>query len=120
MKLDELRAVQDDLHDLLDLFQATLISVLYIREEELEEVLAHLVVDDGLTWHNASTLAYPPRPNIGAMVGPSVGLQDPRSGAIYFSAHLAYSYWNQGGAQNVETMLRLIAQRVDDAAPTPE
>ena len=32
----------------------------------------------------------------------------------------AYSYWNQGGAQNVETMLRLIAQRVDDAAPTPE
>jgi len=23
-----------------------------------------------------------------------------------------YSYWNQGGAQNVETMLRLIAQRV--------
>ena len=22
-----------------------------------------------------------------------------------------YSYWNQGGAQNVETMLRLIAQR---------
>ena len=48
MKLDELRAVQDDLDDLLDLFQATLISVLYIREEELEQVLAHLVVDDGL------------------------------------------------------------------------
>ena len=48
MKLDELRAVQDDLHDLLYLFQATLVSVLYVGEEELEEVLAHLVVNDGL------------------------------------------------------------------------
>jgi len=48
MKLDELCAVKDDLHDLLDLFQATLVSVLHVGEEELEEVLAHLVVDDGL------------------------------------------------------------------------
>lgn len=48
MELDELRAVQDDLHDLLDLLQATLVLVLYVREEELEKVLAHFVVDDGL------------------------------------------------------------------------
>lgn len=41
--------------------------------------------DDGLTWERPSMLAYPPVPNIGGLIGPSVGLQA-ESGAIYFSA----------------------------------
>ena len=32
-------------------------------------------VDDGLTWSAGTTLAYPPRPNVGAMIGPSVGMR---------------------------------------------
>ena len=43
--------------------------------------------DDGLSWHNASVLSYPPNKNEGAMVGPSLGLQSPTSGTIYFYAH---------------------------------
>ena len=41
--------------------------------------------DDGLTWHNATTVAYPPQENRGALIGPSVGIQNAR-GTIYFSA----------------------------------
>ena len=52
--------------------------------------------DDGLTWStDATVLAYPPQPNMGAMPGPSVGLQA-ASGRIYFSAHLAFAYWDVG------------------------
>ena len=48
--------------------------------------------DDGLSWTNGTVLSYPPQENMGAMVGPSVGLQSPRTGRLYFSAHLAFSY----------------------------
>lgn len=48
MELDELGTVLDDLDNLLDLLEAASILVLNVRDEELEEVLAHLVVDDGL------------------------------------------------------------------------
>ena len=54
--------------------------------------------DEGLTWHNLSPLQFLSQPNIGAMIGPSVGLQAP-SGAIYFTAHLAYGYWDVGEYQ---------------------
>lgn len=40
--------------------------------------------DDGLSWSNASVLAYPPQPNLGGLIGPSVGIQG-ANGAIYFS-----------------------------------
>ena len=53
--------------------------------------------DDGLTWAAGTVLKYPPQPNIGAMVGPSVGIQA-ATGRIFFSAHLAYSYWTAGWA----------------------
>jgi hypothetical protein len=49
-------------------------------------------LDDGVTWTLAHAIAYPPRPNEGAMPGPSVGLQA-GSGRILFSAHVAASYW---------------------------
>ena len=49
--------------------------------------------DDGLSWGNEMVLRYPPQNNSGAMVGPSVGVQSPRTGRLYFSAHLAFSYW---------------------------
>ena len=53
--------------------------------------------DDGLTWTAGTVVEYPPQPNIGAMVGPSVGIQA-ATGRIFFSAHLAYSYWSAGWA----------------------
>lgn len=31
--------------------------------------------DDGLTWSNATTTAYPPENNMGSMIGPAIGLQ---------------------------------------------
>jgi hypothetical protein len=31
--------------------------------------------DDGLTWSNATTIAYPPENNMGSMIGPAIGLQ---------------------------------------------
>lgn len=50
MQLNELRAILNDLDDLLDLLEATsiLLGAEGIGMEELEEVLAHLVVYDGL------------------------------------------------------------------------
>jgi sialidase-1 len=52
--------------------------------------------DDGLTWSTPTMLQYPPQINRGAMIGPSVGIQSPITGRIYFSAHLAYSYYRLG------------------------
>lgn len=43
--------------------------------------------DEGRTWSNFSTISYPPVDNIGALIGPSVGIQS-ESGTIYFSARL--------------------------------
>lgn len=50
VQLDELGTVLNDLDHLLDLLEAAavLLGAESIRVEELEEVLAHLVVDDGL------------------------------------------------------------------------
>jgi hypothetical protein len=50
MQLNELRTILNDLDDLLDLLEAAsvLLSAEGIGMEELEEVLAHLVVNDGL------------------------------------------------------------------------
>jgi len=50
MQLDELSAILNDLHHLFDLLEATtvLLGTKGIWMEELEQVLAHLVVDDGL------------------------------------------------------------------------
>lgn len=50
MQLDELSTILNDLDDLLDLLEAAavLLGAKSIWMEELEEVLAHLVVDDGL------------------------------------------------------------------------
>merc|ERR1712032_1727377 len=59
-------------------------------------------LDDGLTWHGSEVLSYPPEQNQGALIGPSVGLQDAR-GLIYFSAnsvngkgHFLYHSADQG------------------------
>lgn len=48
--------------------------------------------DDGLTWHNASQVAYPPVANTGALIGPSVGIQS-ANGTIFFSAVFESSKW---------------------------
>lgn len=40
--------------------------------------------DDGLTWVNPTVLVYPPQPNLGGLIGPSVGIQS-ASGTIYFN-----------------------------------
>lgn len=51
MQLNEFSTVLDQFDHLLDLFEATAIAIFNIRDEELEEVLAHFVVDDGLARH---------------------------------------------------------------------
>ena len=51
MQLDEFGTVFDQFDHLLDLCEATAIAIFNIRNEELEEVLAHFVVNDGLTRH---------------------------------------------------------------------
>jgi hypothetical protein len=51
MQLDELSAVLDQLENLLDLFESTPIAMLDVRNEELEQVLAHFVFNDGLAGH---------------------------------------------------------------------
>ena len=48
MELLELNTVLDDLDDLLDLLEASLVLVLDVGLEELEQVRAHLVVSNGL------------------------------------------------------------------------
>ena len=53
-------------------------------------------LDDGRTWIEPTVLTYPPQQNVGAMIGPAVGIQA-KSGRIYFSAHLAYTYWTGVG-----------------------
>ena len=40
-------------------------------------------LDDGLTWGNASTLAFPPVQNAGALIGPATGLQA-ADGTLFF------------------------------------
>ena len=40
---------------------------------------------DGLTWGAKTVLSYPPQQNLGALIGPSVGLQA-ADGTLYFSA----------------------------------
>ena len=72
--------------------------------------------DDGLTWRNETLLSYPPQENIGAMVGPSAGLQDSRSGTIYFSAHLAYSYWSRSSAWHSQELDALNASSPDPSS----
>ena len=51
--------------------------------------------DDGKTWdQSTTTLSYPPVSNVGALVGPSIGLQQPESGTLFFwltSGYLLYS-----------------------------
>jgi sialidase-1 len=54
--------------------------------------------DDGLTWHSSQVLSYPPQQNLGALIGPSVGLQA-ASGITYFSADQVgggghFLYWS--------------------------
>lgn len=39
--------------------------------------------DDGLSWTNASTVAFPPEKNIGSLIGPAVGLQAD-DGTLFF------------------------------------
>jgi len=51
MELDELRAVLDQLYHLLDLLEAAPVPMLHVWNEELEQVLAHLVLDNGLAGH---------------------------------------------------------------------
>ena len=41
--------------------------------------------DDGMTWVEKSVLSYPPEKNLGALIGPSVGLQA-ADGTLYYSA----------------------------------
>ena len=40
--------------------------------------------DDGLTWSKGTVLSYPPAINMGALIGPSVGIQA-ATGTIFFS-----------------------------------
>jgi sialidase-1 len=40
--------------------------------------------DDGITWTDDSIVSYPPNPNIGGLIGPSVGIQNAK-GVIFFS-----------------------------------
>ena len=49
MKLDELCTVVNYLDDLLDLLQAAAVAVFDVRNEELEQVLTHFIVDNCLT-----------------------------------------------------------------------
>lgn len=42
--------------------------------------------DDGKSWGQMSILNYPPLPNKGSLIGPSVGIQAEESGRIFFSA----------------------------------
>jgi hypothetical protein len=39
--------------------------------------------DDGMAWSNAKSFAYPPEKNVGALIGPAVGLQVD-DGALFF------------------------------------
>ena len=55
------------------------------------QILSH---DDGVTWTNATALSYPPHDNKGALIGPSVGIQNAK-GHIYFSAHGGFLYWSK-------------------------
>jgi hypothetical protein len=48
VKLDELSTIQNDLYHLFNLFQPTFVSVFYVGEKELEKILTHFVIDDGL------------------------------------------------------------------------
>ena len=52
--------------------------------------------NDGLTWGEDTALSYPPEPNVGALIGPSVGLQSAK-GTLYFSAvddHFHFVYYS--------------------------
>lgn len=74
-------------------------------------------MDDGLTWGNgtssaAGVIGYPPRPNLGAMVGPSSGIQDAR-GTVYFTGHFALSYWGRSAEWHSEVADPEIAATVD-------
>lgn len=54
--------------------------------------------DDGKTYQNQSTISYPPKANMGALIGPAVGIQS-KKGTIYFSAFIPGSphflYWSK-------------------------
>lgn len=71
--------------------------------------------DDGLSWRNASRIAYLPQPDLGAMVGPSVGLQDAHSGTVYFSAHLAYSYFSATSSWHASESDEVASRGPDEA-----
>jgi len=49
VELDELSTVLNDLDYLLDLLDAALVCMLDVREEELEEILAHFVINNSFT-----------------------------------------------------------------------
>lgn len=48
MQLDEIGAILNNLDYLSDLFQAAFVAVLHIWYKEVEQILAHFVVDDCL------------------------------------------------------------------------
>lgn len=48
MQLDKVGAILDDLNNLSDLFQTAFVAILHIWYKEVEQILAHFVVDDCL------------------------------------------------------------------------
>lgn len=48
--------------------------------------------DEGLTWSRGTVLSYPPTENVGALIGPSVGIQS-AAGIIYFSMVFGEQHW---------------------------
>ena len=54
--------------------------------------------DDGLTWVQDSLVSYPPNPNVGGLIGPSVGIQN-ANGTIFFSDSSGqFIYFSTGGS----------------------
>ena len=67
--------------------------------------------DDGLTWSDDTALSYPPEPNVGALIGPSVGLQSSK-GTLYFSAvddHFHFVYYSTDLGKSWKASSRLNA-----------